>query len=355
MKSLLIKLLLAAAAYGLWTWNADLARVEAEARQASNRVGRLVDPSERDAMRVAAVTVTSGAGQSWMYARVDGLWRCLDAGRTVADEAAIAGLVDAILRAEGVARTDDPSRFGDYGIGTPDGWTVTLHGSEVLTRPDKDVQLELAIGLPVEGLDGCFVRRADRDVVWAIDTDPRSALDEHPEGQPPLLDHGVMPAVWPGQGIRLDKIQVDRVDGVRFQLDLREEEISPDDMQRGLSPWKWWMLRPDVEAVECHPMLATAYTVFLRQCEWAEVVPPDKANTVGLELPTARVLLVTSDEKVTQLVFGAVLADGRVPMFNSFSNQVVLLDESTASLLTPSADQLLPGTPTNLWDLALHR
>ena len=352
---LFVKLLLVVAAYGLWTWNADLDAREAEERLASNRVGRLVEESERDAMQVAAVSVTSGTGDSYLYARVGGLWRCLDHDQAVANEGKVTSLVQAILEAEGVARSDDVERFADYGIGTPEGFEVALHGSNVMVDPERDVQFRLFVGLPVEGLDGCYVRRADRDVVWAVDTDPRALLVDHREGLPPLLDLGVLPDVWPGPGVRIDKIQVEHAGEAPYQLELREVEITPEEMQRGLSPYKWWMLRPGVEAVECHPMLSTAFTVFLRQAEWLAVVPREKANTMGLDLPAARVALATSDGNVTQLVFGAVLADGRVPMYSTFSDSVVLIDEPASRLLAPAFPMLLPGAPINPWDLALKR
>lgn len=351
----IVHVVLLAAIAGLVRFNAHMAAREAEARQASNRVGRLVESAERDALRVAAVSVLSGDGRRFLYGRVNGLWRCIDHHEAVADEAAISALVESILAAEGVAQTDDPARFADYGIGTPDGWRVQLHGSEVMARPDRHVIFELDVGLAVEGLDGCFVRRGDRQVVWAVDTDPRALLTASRPGDPPLLDYAVLPGAWAASGAQIQRIQIDRADGVRYQLDLRERELTPDQMQRGVPPWGWWMVRPDMPPEECHPQLATSYGVYLRRAEIADVVPRDRVATMGLELPAARVAIVSGDTTVTQLILGAVLGDGRVPMYSSFSDSVVLLDESTSRLLTPAPAELLMGAAANPWDLALRR
>ena len=61
---------------GFAAWESSLEETEADRRALSVQVRRLVDPEAAAQMRVAGVTVERG-GQSFLYVRTGGLWRCL--------------------------------------------------------------------------------------------------------------------------------------------------------------------------------------------------------------------------------------------------------------------------------------
>lgn len=361
MRRLVVRVALVLAAVGLWQWNGALAAEREAARHQRHRIGRLVSSEERDEMLVAAVSVEHG-DERWLYGRLGGLWRNLDHHQAAASESAISGLVDAILQGEGVVQSDDPTRFGDYGIGTPDGWRVVLHGTEVLTAPDRDALLSVDVGLPVEGLDGCFVKRSDRDVVWALDTDPYALLSSAPDGLPPLLEPTLLPASWPGARSGIRGVGIDRRwDGVRYGLDLRRDDsVTPAQLQKGASPYTWILQRPDGSEQETIPILGSAYSIYLRRARWSEVVDPRRAKELGLDLPAALVQLVPAAPAEgaapprLDLVIGSPMGDGRWPVFNTLTENLFLVEKAVIDLLVPRPELLLPGAEVNPWALAME-
>jgi len=351
-RSLLAKVVLAAAIVALLAWERALVDEQSRARESSHRVGRLVGRDEREALQIAAVSVET-EGRSYLYARIDGTWRCLDHHHAVASDQAVGALVNGLLEAEGVVHSDDPRRVGDYGFDTPEMWRVRLHGSELMQRPDRHVLLTVDLGRPMEGLDGVFARRPERGDVWAIDANPRSVLDA--PGEAPLLDPGILPNFWPGPQRRLDGVVVERDDGVAYSLELRERELSAEEQQLGARPWDWFVQRPGRASERCHPILGVAYTSFLRTAEWESVLDPERLSEWGLDAPRARLQIRPSEgEPVTLVVSGAVV-DGRVAVLNGSTRCAFSVPGRIADLMAPEPSALLESATTNPWDEFLGR
>lgn len=350
-RSLLIKLMLVALLLALVSARNSVERDRAADRAVSGRVQRLLPEADKVDMRVAAVTLRRGE-RSLLYARQGGVWRCREVYGAVADWAAIQGLVDVMLDAEGEVASDVPARFADYGIGTEQSWRVTFHGPGLMKQPDQDVLFDLELGFPLGALGGCFVRVPGQDRVLVIERDPMAVLlprGSNPDATP-LLDAKLIPSVWLSPGERVERVAVEREDGVAYGLDLRDRGLSAERLATGESPKEWVLVHPDGREEITSPGHSIAYTVFLGLVEWAGLVDPARTEELGLNRLTARVSVSSERAGTTLLSMGPTTADGYVPVTNDWSQMIMALPTETADLLSPDPAALVDPTGPNPWE-----
>ena len=352
-RRVLPKLLLIGVLAGLLAVERSLAESERAERAAGSQVGRFLPLEEAEDLLVAAITLAKQDGTSYLVGRSQGLWRCLDLYGTPVREASVQQLLAGVREAEGIVQSRDPQRAADYGLDTERAWRVTFHGPALMSDPDRDVVLEVEVGDTRPGLDGSYLRRPGRDAVWAVDSDPRTLLDDAPGGVP-LLDPKIVPEAWPPQGVGIASVRLERADGQGFSLESREAELSPIDEARGMSPVRWVMLDPAGVERPVLPVLALSYLTFLRIAPWAEVIDPESLVERGIQTPEAQLIFTASDGSRLILVVGPPDAEGRRPVANIGMKCATLMGPEIHPLFVPDIERMaFPGK--NPWEPWLKR
>ena len=276
-------LLLSLVLVGLVWWDGTLGEEDATRRAESLRIGRLISSEKQEELqgKVAFLQI-EGAGRNWLYVPAAGRWRCLNFYGAPVKSGDVDGLISKIWQAEGVVQSEDPDRFGDYGIGPlTNGVTraITLHGADAVEQTERgpsfrgDPLYAVEIGTAIPGRDGCYARLPGEEAVWAVDANPLPLL-EVPEGalRPPMLDPYVIPTGWPGQGLHVDRIQVWRPDET-YALELEQREVSEEELRSGVSPYFWTLKRGGL-TVPSSEALTRAYTIFVYRAPFARVLDP---------------------------------------------------------------------------------
>ena len=211
------------------------------------------------------------------------------------------------------------------------------------------------LGRSLPGRDACFVRRVGEPRVWLLESDPRLRLDApSAAGLPPLLDPHVVPAAWPGWQAGLARVDV-RVDGEpRFVLEKRvpPPDATADPRQR---PSFLWVLDPGLSERVAASLQSTAYTLFLSRIPYTDVLGPRDREALGLANPVATLELTAADGAVLALAVGRALPDGRLPVWNGFTNRPYLLANDVAGLLVPPREAFTTTGEENPWDPYLRR
>lgn len=355
MKLLLTWLLLAAAASGLWFLDRKWAEEELSSRKSVDRIGRLIREAERGRLKIAAVTVETGKGQAYVYAPVEGYWRCVNANAAVASEAQVNALMKALLDAEGVVQSSDAARVKDYGFDGERMLRIQLHGAKYGKDPGRDVLFRIDLGAQVKDLEGCYVRRQESPLVWAIDTDPWSALGIEPgDPRPPLLDPAIVPQAWPGESRRVDSIEVFPEGGPPFEIALVEQQVSEEEMRAGKSPYTWTCRSAGAD-VAVKSDLAMAFYQFLLKAPWQAVLDAAALQAAGLDPPRARVVLKPAQGQPAELRLGAARPDGLVAVLNSNTRVLLGVGADVAACLAPKLEALLPEATANPWEPFLRQ
>ncbi len=383
---IVVRLVLLGALIALIAVEDRLLGERATRRDTSNRIGRLITAEEREALEVVALGVEAGDGRVFTYARAPDGWRCVEYHGALASDAALNGLIDRLLEAEGVAQSADAARFADYGLGGGDSWTLRFLGAaggadETDTDTDTDTETEtetdagnagnagnatevlltVELGTVVPGEVGAFVRRGDHPAVWALDTNPREFLDP-PTELPPLLDPHVVPASWPGgRGRRVDRIEVVRDDGVTYALRLDRHELSQEQLLAGASPYSWTVVVGEQE-LPAALTRASSFSAFVLGAPWIAVRPSDELAAAGLDRARAQVTLHPAQGEPCTLFIGRTTeaAPDRVPVFNTSTRMLFDASWPVGELLAPSLGVLTeisddPADPGNPWTAWLGR
>ncbi len=378
-KAWLVRLLLAGAAAGLLAADGALDRAETAERATRVRLGSFISDEESADLLVAAVRLTSGDGRSFLFGRVDGVWRCLDLHRAPARESDVSALLESIRAAKGVVLSDDRAKAPDYGFDVDRTWTVTFHGPALMSDPDEDVRLVVEVGDARPTVDGCFLRRPGSDDMWAVDTDPRTLLDggaSHddtalpmtvPDGLPPsiaagplpvaagtssgapLLDPALVPAAFPGEGRTVVAVEVDRAVGDDYALVMQRREVTPEEQALGQSGIRWVLRSPDGGEQSMQPVLSVSYLSFLKVAPWEDILDPARLTERGLDRPLAQLTLRADDGRSLVLVVGPGGADGLHAVADVTLQCAYLVRRELVELLLPEPERLLfPGT--NPWE-----
>lgn len=346
------KLLLIGALAALLAWSRQLDAVDSARRAGSVSITPLIAPERRADIKVAAVSLER-AGETFLYARTRGVWRCLSRWGADAMAADVQALVDVVMQASSVVQSDRSERFADYGIGTDSTWTLRLHGGGVLKQEDRDTLFEVELGDVLTALGGGFARVAGEQVVRVLDVDPRGLIEPKPgSGGVPLLDPHLVPTRWPAGDGQVVRIVVERVDGVAFRLELRTRDLTDEQRMARASPVEWVLTAPDGSESALSPDHAIAYTVFLRLAEVVDRADPATGPSLGLEPDKilGRVGLVAADGEAAELFFGPQRPDGMVPVLCSVSGPVMFLDPDVAQLFLTTPAELTDPTGPNPWE-----
>jgi hypothetical protein len=347
-RSLLSTFVLIALLVGLVATDRTLDRIDQEQRNSRVQVRAFLSEEESADLLVAAITVTTGDGRSFLYGRTDGVWRCLDLHRAPASEAHIAGLLDAVREARGIVQTRDSDLAVEYGFGTDRSWRVTFHGPALMKDPDRDVRLEVEVGSSRPSVDGCFLRRPGQDAIWAVDTNPRAFLDDVGGGVP-LLDPTLVPSVFPGVGHTVVAAEVERSDGTRYSLVMRKVEVTPEEAALGSSGIRWVLTTPGADDRAVNPILSISYLSFLRLAAWQSVLDPARLPERGMDTPVARVVLRADDGRTLALVIGPPGEQGLHAVVDATLQCAYLINSEIADLLAPDPQRLIfPGK--NPWE-----
>src|SRR5262245_34531165 len=297
-KSLVI---LAAALGGLIWWDLSLSEKEATTRQISSKVRQVLPPKDRGGKEVAALRIEEPGKRETLYLRAKDRWRCDSRFSAPGDESKIHGLLEMLSSTQGIVQSKEGTRPSEHGFGPETVIRLTLHDRKV-SRDDqtKGVIRSLEIGSSVPGANGCYARLVGSEEVVALDADLRGEL-VRPEGRdlPPLLDTHLIPGGWPANG-SVQRIEVSRQDGEKYQLLRREKKISPEEMKSGQFPWDWVLMRDGKEEV-CPPGPSNGFAFFLQRSPIHGVLDP-KAAAAGVETPAARIALYPSAGEPLALV-----------------------------------------------------
>jgi hypothetical protein len=334
------KLLLAALLVGLLAADQMFDRAALEERNARVRVERFLPADEEDELLVAAISVTKGDGASFLYGRAEGVWRCVDRYGALASEVAITRLLDSVRNASGLARASDGERAAEYGFDTPDTWRVTFHGPGLMKDPDRDVRLEVEVGNARPSIDGCFLRRPGQQEIWAVDTNPRALLGDE-QGGAPLLEPGLVPAIFPGEGRRMVIAEIERRNEPKYALAMRQVKLSPEELASGASDIRWVLAMQGVEDREVNPVQAISYLSFLRMVRWQDVLDPEALGEWGMDSPMARLMLRSDDGRTLALLVGPPGPGGLHAVVDDTMKCAYLVSGDVARLLTPDVEEFI--------------
>jgi len=321
----------------LAAWNALLAAREERARESSNRVGALFSPEEAERLRKQPALRVELAGEAHAYGRVQGQWRCLSYRQAPADARAIQGLIDGLVRAEGLVHSREVAEAPLYGINAPGTIRVSLQGPRATQDPGGDVLATIEIGKNQPGRDSCFVRKQGTREIWAISGDLRAPLLARASGLPPLLEPAAVPAAWLEQGGAAE-IEVRRGDE-HFTLARRDRTFDPASAQPGDLPWTW-ILDPGASEQELPPSVAAAYADFVERLPYVDVLDEARRAESGLAPPHATVALRPLEGAPLVLAFGAPDSAGRVPLWVEATRALYLVDARVFELAAPTRSLL---------------
>jgi hypothetical protein len=347
--------ILAAALAGLIWWDLALSRKEVSTRKSSLRVRQLLPPQEREGKLVAALRIEEPGQQETFYARSRESWRCLTRFGAPGEESKIRSLLEMLFSTQGIVQSREEGRAQDYGLGPAAAIRLTLHDRNASQEnKSRGVIRTLEVGSSVPGANGCYVRLAGSEEVVAIDADLRAEL-ARPEGAdlPPLLDPHLIPGGWPANG-SVQRIEVIRKDGEKYELLRREKKISPEDMKTGQLPWDWFLKREGKEEL-CPPGPSNGFAFFLQRAPIHAVLDPRTAPALGMEPPAARIALYPSTGEPLALVLGGAAPGGGTAVKNTLTGTFFEATDEVAGLLAPRAADLQSAEGQNPWDAFLRR
>lgn len=336
----------------LVTWERSLAEgADAERARRTDDIGFLIPQEEREAMVVAGIGVEFGDGRRLRYARMQGMWRCLEAFGAPADARTVESLISKLREAEGRVQSDDPARFANYGIGTRDTVRVAL------LDPGLEELWSCELGLASADGDGAFVRPVGLAQVWAVDANPRAELSSQTRPHlPPMLDPTLVTRAWPQTARGIARIFVDHRDS-GYELRREEVEVTPEEMQQGKAPYRWVVVQDGVPrpGSDGHTFAYLAY--LMSAAGYEQILNPETAGGLGLDDPEVRVTLFGDEGEPLELRLGPPIPGRGVPVYNSASGSILETARETVDLVAPSPDALLDPTGPNPWQelLDVHR
>jgi hypothetical protein len=316
-------------------------------------VTRFVPLAPAEPVPVSALTLTLGRGPSYFYARSKGLWRCLNAGGALCEEAPLLELFERLQRARGLP--EGPIESLDLqALGLDPGARVRLdlHGSQVLKEgAAKDILASVELGQIRPGLGGP-ARLADSDLVLGLAEDlmPRLGPGGSRGELPPLVSPRALPAAWPGWAAGIERVFVDPSEGQSFEF-----VPLPQDPDRPLAAGldRFLIRHADGSELECNPVLSTGFFLFLSRAPRealpgeGDLPPPDRQR------PALRLTLLSKDKSLLEVVVLQGFGPGRRVLLEDLAGTAGLISPEVARLLAPTPQQLISGKE-NPWDSYLR-
>jgi len=323
---------------------------QAARRAESLRIAAFAPDLAESQEALAAVRVETG-GESWLYGRKQGQWRCLTWRGAVADGDALMTLVSAITDAVGVPLSAHPARPADYGLDTPEMVTVTLHGPKAAPLdPARDRLLAVDLGAPLANGAGCFARRHGESAVWSIDTLPAEGLAREPGSRiPPLVERRLVPLAWPGLPVRVQRAIVEHAGREPYELRLEERQVSREEYVAGKPPFRWLRVRRDVPE-ECAELLVMYFVQHVLDATWTGLADPVLADHIGLDHPRAKLTLLSGEAEPFEIILGSRLPGGITAVWIPSTQQLCELPSSEEALLFPDEEVFAVQATVNPWD-----
>jgi len=359
-----VRLLLATAATGaialtLFAANSAMARREAQTRPATAVLRELV-PAGVTAADIVAIELVDGAGRRVEFVReIDGLWRCIPAHGALADPARVTRLLTRTLGGGGMVRTSDPAHSARYGLDGPASTRMILHraasgaAAEADTddgnvgadrSADREVVLDLEIGLSLGDVDQCFVRLHGTDDIIAMEADIRRELRPDGPGGLPMIETHLLPSGWPGLNFIPRQIVILRRG--ELPLEIRREDIV--DEAGEVTGWRWFRRAGDGDFQPSQEALPMMYIAFLSRARITGIIGPDAVGELGFENPIGRVLLGSEFTEPMELRVAAPQEWG-TPVYGSFARTVSVVSNEVARLMLPGPEIFDPLMVENPW------
>lgn len=345
-----------AALVALDLWLADR---EAEDRRVE-KVGRLFTEEERK-RPAAGLTVQAGS-ESFVYVKIaPDEWRCINYKSAIASTESIEkGLISRIFETEGHVQSDDPKLVQQYGFDGTGMFKIAVHGGEFAAAalkgvaPAGDVIASVDIGNALADRDSSFMRRSGRPSIWSMDSNVRPLL-ERPQGfkLPPLLDPGIIPSFWLQKSQRIKMIRVQVSGKIDYELEVRDVQVSPEELKQGKSPFEWVYKKSGSEKL-CEQSNALSYTTFLTRAPYADIIEASKFNTLGFDKPVAKLTITPGQGAPMEIFVGSTtLQGGRRAVYNATTKVAYECDGNLLGYLLPQDSLLLSGA-VNPWKQLLE-
>lgn len=335
---------------------------EAQSRDMRDRIGRLIKKEDRDRIPLAAITVEIGETAKWTYAKLPDRWRVLDASNAVADADALDRLWKSFLDGEGIVHSADNNRLAEYGFSNQNVIRVVFHGPDVNKKKDKDVRWRCELGNRIADLGGCYVRLEGSSKVWAMDSDPRSIIEDSRRGAlPPLVEGTLVSRSTLQSGGQFDTVTIEAPGRPPLRLKLEQVAIDPSDMEAmrgGKDPFKW-VATSGGEVAEVDPRTAMAFYQVMMSAKGARLLDPKIASARGIDVEKnvgESKLSFGSDSGVGfELIVSPPATNGARAIYNTESKVLFEVDAELAQLLVPELAELAAASPENPWQQYLAK
>jgi len=321
----------------------------AEAREARESSGRLELLVPEDARRtVAAVSVTFPGRGEFLYARVRGHWRCIQAFGAPAQGDNIAALVRTIFEARGVVRAEGAVDDAAYGLAPETRLAIRFHGPGIRSLPDKDLIASFEVGTAFAGgrHGRAFVRNAESGRLFEIDHDPHRPCPWPAEDAlPPMLDRRMLAGAWEEAVSDFQRVFIDFEGGEGLEL---RQGPAPDG--QGIQ----WLLKDSSGERPVLPFRIAGFLTYLVRAPYSGLAGADQRAQLGHASPVATVTLVPDGGDPLRLIVGSSV-NGSVFVWNETAGILCHTSPELAQLLAPDAAMLCDAERLNPWEVWLSR
>ena len=307
---------------------------------------------------VAAISARLGE-QEWLWYRSKGEWRSREAFGALCDRAAVEAWLARLVQAQGAVLVSSEAetaltseQLGQLGFTSP--LRITLHGSGLTKREDRDALLSIELGqaqtptiAPPNGRT--LVRRtpgSGPDQVLEIPYDARGPLAPDADLLAAFVDRSLL-AGCTGPGFAgFQRYVVQRPDGSRLTIN-SQAAATPDGART-------WTIEDGQSTVEALPWRAGGYGSLWILAEAERYAPTARAAELGLESPIATIELLDSTNTTTRIAIGS-LQGGLRWLRNERTGLVMAVSSTLDNQLMPVRDDFLPSRVDNPWERWLAR
>lgn len=302
----------------------------------ANRIERLVPPDRIAGRTTAAFTIESG-GRELLYLRSKGLWRCREAFGAVCQTDLVESFLTRVVEARGAlvcAGSDCAERAG---LAADDGLRLALHGSKVLSDPERDTFARIAFA--PSRAEATFAEYAGTDRVLAIDRDPRALLDA--TGLPaPLVDTRLLAGCFAPGFAGFQRIFVDR-----GESSIELSSAAPDEGAE-----RTWQLTSQGSRQDALLWRVGGYVSLFVRLRWDRAEDPRGAAALGLDPPHASITLAPNVGDPFEIRVSAPDAANRIHVWNRATNVVATVRAELLPLLVPEAAEFTRTEGGNPWE-----
>lgn len=341
-------ILMACVLVGLILWDRQLSVGEKRSREDTGSVQPLVDGEVFADRPIAAVRVTIGE-KKYLYAYLEGLWRCLGYNAVPAISSRVTALNSFLTAARGVVRTSNPEDAAAYGFGLPDSLRLTYCGQFVLQDPEGDIIFDIEVGHSIPGDGGSFIRVVNSSVIWAVDVDFRSPLGLKLAGEntlPPMVDPKVIPEEWGGFREGISAITIRKAGEPDI---ICTRAAANGDSDGAPQAPDWIILQGETQSRGIDDRFYR-YTQFLSRIEFTGLPAEKTEAELGLDTPRGQVQLTTVTGKTLTLTLGGYGPFGGAVLHSDFSATLYEISRAAGDALLPKMSDLTQPTTSSPWD-----